>query len=116
MVQLGCLNDDEAWTLFENKAGLDDFSDDSIKILANQIVKKCSGLPIAIVPLVSALKGKSYHEWLAAYPRLEGRRLIEIEDVNERNAYKCLEASFVYLKYKETKTSFLFCSLFPRGL
>ncbi|KAB2032512.1 hypothetical protein ES319_D05G379500v1 [Gossypium barbadense] len=102
VVQLGCLNDDEAWTLFEKKAGLDDFSDDSIKILANQIVKKCRGLPIAIVPLGSALKGKTHHEWQAAYRRLKDSRLTEIEDVNEENAYNM-----------ETKTCFLLCSLFP---
>ncbi|XP_052485997.1 disease resistance protein At4g27190-like [Gossypium raimondii] len=113
VVQLDCLNDDEAWTLFEKKAGLDDFSDDSIKILANQIVKKCGGLPIAIVPLGSALKGKTHHEWQAAYRRLKDRRLTEIEDVNEENAYVCLEASFDYLKNMETKTCFLLCSLFP---
>ncbi|KAK8358807.1 hypothetical protein V6Z11_A04G049100, partial [Gossypium hirsutum] len=91
VVQLDCLDNDEAWTLFEKKAGL----------------------PIAIVPLGIALKGKSYNEWQATYRRLEGRRLTEIEDVNERNAYKCLEASFDYFKYKETKTCFLLCSLFP---
>ncbi|TYI84776.1 hypothetical protein E1A91_D05G390500v1 [Gossypium mustelinum] len=113
VVQLGCLNDDEAWTLFEKKAGLDDFSDDSIKSLANQIVKKCGGLPIAIVPLGSALKGKTHHEWEAAYRRLKDRRLTEIEDINEENAYVCLEASFDYLKNMETKTCFLLCSLFP---
>ncbi|TYG71538.1 hypothetical protein ES288_D05G404900v1, partial [Gossypium darwinii] len=113
VVQLGCLNDDEAWTLFEKKTGLDDFSDDSIKILANQIVKKCEGLPIAIAPLGSALKGKTHHEWQAAYRRLKERRLTEIEDVNEENAYVCLEASFDYLKNMETKTCFLLCSLFP---
>ncbi|TYG71539.1 hypothetical protein ES288_D05G405000v1 [Gossypium darwinii] len=84
VAQLGCLNDDEAWTLFEKKAGLDDFSDDSIKILANQIVQ-----------------------------RFKDRRLTEIEDVNEENAYVCLEASFDYLKNMETKTCFLLCSLFP---
>ncbi|TYH21486.1 hypothetical protein ES288_A04G048100v1 [Gossypium darwinii] len=113
VVQLDCLDDDEAWTLFEKKAGLDDFSDDSIKILANQIAKKCRGLPIAIVPLGSALKGKTHHEWQAAYQRLKDRRLTEIEDVNEENAYVCLEASIDYLKNMETKTCFLLCSLFP---
>ncbi|KAA3453076.1 putative disease resistance protein [Gossypium australe] len=113
VVQLDCLDDDEAWTLFEKKASLDDFSDDSIKILANQVVKKCGGLPIAIVPLGSALKGKTHHEWKAAYRRLKDRRLTEIEDVNEENAYVCLEASFDYLKNMETKTCFLLCSIFP---
>ncbi|PPS12433.1 hypothetical protein GOBAR_AA08208 [Gossypium barbadense] len=113
MVQLDCLDDDEAWTLFEKKAGLNDFSDDSIKILANQIVTKCGGSPIAIVPLGSALKGKTHHEWQVANRRLKDRRLTEIEDVNEENAYVCLEASFDYLKNMETKTCFLLCSLFP---
>ncbi|MFQ6641108.1 hypothetical protein Gotur_016421 [Gossypium turneri] len=113
VVQLGFLNDDEAWTLFEKKAGLDDFSDNSIKILANQIVKKCGGLPIAIVPLGSALKGKTHHVWQAVYRRLKDRRLNKIEDVNEENANVCLEASFDYLKNMETKTCFLLCSLFP---
>ncbi|XP_052486013.1 disease resistance protein At4g27190-like [Gossypium raimondii] len=114
VVQLDCLDDDEAGTLFEKKAGLDDFSDDSIKILANQIVKKCGGLPIAIVPLASALKGKTNcHEWQVAYQRLEGRRLTEIEDVDERNAFVILKASFDYLKDLMTKTCFLLCSLFP---
>ncbi|XP_040967088.1 probable disease resistance protein At4g27220 [Gossypium hirsutum] len=112
VVQLGCLDDDEAWTLFEKKAGLDDFSDDSIRTPAKKIVKKCGGLPIAIVPLASALKGKTHHEWQAAYRRLKDRRLTEIEDVEE-NAYVCLEASFDYLKNMETKTCFLLCSLFP---
>ncbi|TYG71526.1 hypothetical protein ES288_D05G403700v1 [Gossypium darwinii] len=113
VVQLHCLDDDEAWTLFEKKAGLDDLSDDSIKTPAKKIVKKCGGLPIAIVPLASALKGKTHHEWQAAYRRLKDRRLTEIEDVNEENAYVCLEASFDYLKTMETKTCFLLCSLFP---
>ncbi|KAA3453079.1 putative disease resistance protein [Gossypium australe] len=113
VVQLGCLDDDEAWTLFEKKAGLDGFSDDSIKTPAKKIVKKCGGLPIAIVPLASALKGKTHHEWQAAWRRLKDRRLTEIEDVNEENAYVCLEASFDYLKNMETRTCFLLCSLFP---
>ncbi|TYI32312.1 hypothetical protein ES332_A04G051000v1 [Gossypium tomentosum] len=114
VVELDCLDDDEAWTLFEKKAGLDDFSDDSIKTPAKKIVKKCGGLPIAIVPLASALKGKTNcHEWQAAYRRLEGRRLTEIEDVDERNAYVILETSFDYLKDMMTKTCFLLCSLFP---
>ncbi|KAG8492261.1 hypothetical protein CXB51_009941 [Gossypium anomalum] len=113
VVQLDCLGDDEAWTLFKKKAGLNDFSDDSIKILANQIVKKCRGLPTVIVLLGSALKGKTHHEWQVTNRRLKDLRLTEIEDGNEENAYVCLEASFDYLKNMETKRCFLLCSLFP---
>ncbi|KAK8643762.1 hypothetical protein V6N13_013041 [Hibiscus sabdariffa] len=92
---------------------LSESSNDDIQKLAKQIIKKCQGLSIAIVTLGSALKGKSYHGWEAAYRRLKNRRLTEIEDFNEENAYLCLEASFDYLKNMETKICFLLCSLFP---
>ncbi|KAK8626115.1 hypothetical protein V6N13_133767 [Hibiscus sabdariffa] len=113
VVPLGCLDGHEAWTLFAMKAGLNDSSDDAIQKLAKQIIKKCRGLSIAIVTLGSSLKGKSYHGWEAAYLRLKNHRLTEIEDVNEENAYLCLEVSFDYLKNMETKLYFLLCSLFP---
>ncbi|TYH21648.1 hypothetical protein ES288_A04G062000v1 [Gossypium darwinii] len=116
VVQLGCLDGDEAWTLFvlfAMKASLNGSVDDAIRKVATKIIRKCQGLPIAIVPLGSALKGKSCHEWKTAYRRLKDRRLTEIEDVNEENAYLCLEASFDYLKGMETKTCFLLCSLYP---
>ncbi|KAB2032340.1 hypothetical protein ES319_D05G366400v1 [Gossypium barbadense] len=113
VVQLGCLDGDEAWNLFATKASLNGSADDAIRKVATKIIRKCQGLPIAIVSLGSALKGKSCHEWKAAYRRLKGRRLTEIEDVNEENAYLCLEASFDYLKGMETKTCFLLCSLYP---
>ncbi|XP_016685771.2 disease resistance protein At4g27190 [Gossypium hirsutum] len=113
VVQLGCLDGDEAWNLFATKASLNGSADDAIRKVATKIIRKCQGLPIAIVSLGSALKGKSCHEWKAAYRRLKDRRLTEIEDVNEENAYLCLEASFEYLKGMETKTCFLLCSLYP---
>ncbi|TYI84629.1 hypothetical protein E1A91_D05G378300v1 [Gossypium mustelinum] len=113
VVPLGCLDGDEAWNLFATKASLNGSADDAIRKVATKIIRKCQGLPIAIVSLGSALKGKSCHEWKAAYRRLKDRRLTEIEDVNEENAYLCLEASFDYLKGMETKTCFLLCSLYP---
>ncbi|KAH1063680.1 hypothetical protein J1N35_028667 [Gossypium stocksii] len=96
------------------KASLNGSADDAIRKVATKIIRKCQGLPIAIVSLGSALKGKSCHEWKATYWRLKDRRLTEIEDVNEKNAYLCLEASFDYLKGMETKTCFLLCSLYPK--
>ncbi|XP_022753653.1 probable disease resistance protein At4g27220 [Durio zibethinus] len=111
-ILLGCLNDHEAWTLFNAKAGLND-SSNVIKHVASKVIKKCKGLPIAIVTLGSALKGKNLHRWEAAYRRLENRRLDDIEDIDEKNAYLVLEVSFDYLNDKETKMCFLLCSLFP---
>ncbi|XWS10056.1 hypothetical protein CRYUN_Cryun39dG0043100 [Craigia yunnanensis] len=112
-VQLGVLDDQEAWALFEKKAGLQN-SDDAIKKVAGQIVKKCKGLPIAIVTMGSALKGNTnHHRWEATYRRLKKRTLADIEDIDQENAYLCLEVSFDYLKDMKTKKCFLLCSLFP---
>ncbi|XP_022728547.1 probable disease resistance protein At4g27220 [Durio zibethinus] len=35
--------------------------------------------------------GKNLHRWEAAYRRLENRRLVDIEDIDEKNAYLVLE-------------------------
>ncbi|XP_022753325.1 disease resistance protein At4g27190-like isoform X3 [Durio zibethinus] len=112
-IPLGCLEDNEARALFNAKAGLSDSSVASIKDVATKVIKKCQGLPIAIVTLASALKGKNLHRWEAAYRRLNNRRLDDIEDIDEKNAYLVLEVSFDYLNDKETKMCFLLCSLFP---
>ncbi|XP_022753329.1 disease resistance protein At4g27190-like [Durio zibethinus] len=112
-IQLGFLDDHEAWILFATKAGLNDSSDDAIKNVATKIIKKCKGLPIAIVTLATALKGKNHRRWKAAYRRLKNHRLGDIEDIDQQNAYLCLEVSFDYLKDTETKMCFLLCSLFP---
>ncbi|XWS10058.1 hypothetical protein CRYUN_Cryun39dG0043400 [Craigia yunnanensis] len=112
-VPLGCLDEQEAWALFEKKASLEN-SDDAIKKVAGQIVQKCKGLPIAIVTMGSALKGNTNPDtWEATYRRLKNRRLAVIEDIDQENAYVCLEWSFDYLKDMGTKKCFLLCSLFP---
>ncbi|XWS10061.1 hypothetical protein CRYUN_Cryun39dG0043500 [Craigia yunnanensis] len=112
-IPLGCLDEQEAWALFEKKASLEN-SDDAIKKVAGQIVQKCKGLPIAIVTMGSALKGNTNSDtWEATYRRLKNRRLAVIEDIDQENAYVCLEWSFDYLKDMGTKKCFLLCSLFP---
>ncbi|PPR88661.1 hypothetical protein GOBAR_AA32026 [Gossypium barbadense] len=57
VVQLGCLDGHEAWNLFAMKASLNGSADDAIRKVATKIIRKCQGLPIAIVSLGSALKG-----------------------------------------------------------
>ncbi|XVF78692.1 hypothetical protein PTKIN_Ptkin14bG0155900 [Pterospermum kingtungense] len=111
-VKLGCLDDEEAWALFDKKARLEN-SDDAIKKVARQIVQKCEGLPIALVTLGSALKGNTNcHRWEATYRRLIERRLDDIQGIDQ-NVYRCLEVSFDYLNDLESKMCFLLCSLFP---
>ncbi|XVF78689.1 hypothetical protein PTKIN_Ptkin14bG0155600 [Pterospermum kingtungense] len=86
--KLGCLDDQEAWALFEKKAGLENSDEVDIKEVVGQIVKKCDGLPIAIVTLESALRGNTNCDrWKAMYRRLKERRLDDIQGI-EQNAYR----------------------------
>ncbi|MBA0734524.1 hypothetical protein Gogos_018426, partial [Gossypium gossypioides] len=67
-VQVNVLEDDEAWTLFEMNAGLKK-ADSRVIGEAKKIAKECKGLPLAIVTLARALKGKA----LDSYEHLEDK-------------------------------------------
>ncbi|TYI96108.1 hypothetical protein E1A91_D01G047100v1 [Gossypium mustelinum] len=57
-IQLKVLEDGEAWTLFEMNAGIKK-ADSRVIGEAKKIAKECKGLPLAIVTLAKALKGKA---------------------------------------------------------
>ncbi|XVF79129.1 hypothetical protein PTKIN_Ptkin14bG0194900 [Pterospermum kingtungense] len=118
-VSLDVLEKDEAWTLFKEKASLDENKDDAkiIKV-AKKVTKKCKGLPVAIVTLASALKdAKTVEEWEVARKKLESSKLMEIYNIEgeeEKKAYMCLKMSYDYLKKDTIKRCFLLCALYPQ--
>ncbi|MBA0776065.1 hypothetical protein Gotri_011120 [Gossypium trilobum] len=49
--------------------------------VAKGVAKECGGLPLAIVPLARALRGKTLNGWKLAYHKISSSRLMDIEDV-----------------------------------
>ncbi|KAK8314979.1 hypothetical protein V6Z11_D01G207200 [Gossypium hirsutum] len=102
IVHVNVLEDDEAWTLFEMNANLKK-ADSRVIGEAKKIAKECKGLPLAIVTLARALKGKALDRWKDARKKLE----------RKKNAYISLMISYEHLEDKMAQTCFLLCALYP---
>ncbi|KAG5255215.1 disease resistance protein [Salix suchowensis] len=112
-VLLRILSENEAWALFKINAGLRD-EDFNLNTMANKVARECQGLPIALVTVGRALRGKSVIEWEVASTELKNSEFQHMEqNGEEKNAYACLKLSYDYLKHEKTKLCFLLCCLFP---
>ncbi|KAF3619594.1 putative disease resistance protein-like isoform X2 [Capsicum annuum] len=100
----------EAWVLFSQKSS---YSADnpSLPEVAKDVANECKGLPLAIVTVAGALKGKATPSWEAA--------LKQLQDAEPRNiygmdieVYKHLKLSYDFLESHKVRYLFLLCSLF----
>ena len=107
------LNEEEAWSLFKRTAG-DCVESPSLQSIAINIVKKCDGLPVAIVTIANALKKESPPVWENALEELRRSAPTNIRGVS-KNVYSCLELSYKHLEGDEVKSLFLLCSLLGVG-
>ncbi|XP_068462034.1 putative disease resistance protein At4g10780 isoform X2 [Phaseolus vulgaris] len=111
-IYLPTLTDEEAWTLFQNKALIFEDTPDALKHMGRLISNECKGLPVAIAAVASSLKGKSETVWSVALNKLRSSKPINIER-GLNDPYKCLQLSYDNLDTKEAKSLFLLCSVFP---
>ena len=86
--------------------------------IATEVVKKCEGLPVAIVTIAKALKGESVGVWRNALEELRSSTSTNIRGVS-KTVYSCLELSYNYLSNKysndDAKSVFLLCGLLGDG-
>jgi len=111
-IYLPILTDEEAWSLFQNKANISEDTPKAIKNLAKAISNECKGLPVVISTVASSLKAKEEVIWSVALNRLRSSKPINIEK-GLQDPYKCLQLSYDNLDMKEAKSLFLLCSVFP---
>ncbi|XP_057485683.1 disease resistance protein At4g27190-like [Actinidia eriantha] len=106
------LPEKEAWEMFNLKVGNVAMSP-TIRQHAEEIVKKCGGLPLALKVVGGALrKVKNENVWWQFLRDLKSPAEALIEDINEE-VYKSLKVSYDYLTDIEKKNCLLFCGLYP---
>ncbi|CAL5351723.1 unnamed protein product [Camellia sinensis] len=113
--KVGVLHEEEAWSLLKEMAGISDKGTShptNLQLTQMAVAKECGGLPIAIVTVGRALKGKGKPSWGSALEQLQKSIVNNIKGVYEK-VFKSLELSYNFLESKEAKKCFLLCSLYP---
>ncbi|XP_077214021.1 putative disease resistance protein At4g27220 [Tasmannia lanceolata] len=109
-IEVQGLPEQDSWNLFKEKAEV--VETDELQSLAREVAKECKGLPLAIVTVARALKGKGSSIWANALEELKQSSARNIEGV-EKEVYSRLELSYNYIESEEAKLCFLFCCVFP---
>ncbi|KAH7662136.1 P-loop containing nucleoside triphosphate hydrolase protein [Dioscorea alata] len=110
IIELKTLLDEESWDLFKSRAG--DAVDSLMRReLTQNIVKECATMPLALVVLGEALKGKSPKIWGAL---LMGLIMSEVDlpGVSKQD-FKSIQLSFDFLESEAAKSCFFHCCLYP---
>ncbi|KAM3288800.1 disease resistance protein SUMM2-like isoform X1 [Capsicum chacoense] len=110
IVDVEILSEKEAWILFREKAG-NSADDSSLSEVAQKVAKECKGLPLAIVTVAGALKGKIKASWEDALVELQKAAPKNIRGVLA-DVYQPLKISYNHLESDEARYVFLLCSLF----
>ncbi|GMJ13630.1 hypothetical protein like AT3G14470 [Hibiscus trionum] len=109
--RLGCLTDDDSWSLFKQKAfgmGTNE-GNANLEMIGRQIVRRCGGVPLAIKAIGSMLRFKSQEsEWL----HVRDSEMWNLEDEASR-ILAVLRLSYEHLP-SYMRQCFSFCSIFPK--
>ncbi|KAG7940941.1 hypothetical protein I3843_16G012300 [Carya illinoinensis] len=109
---IGILYEEEAWSLFRKMTG-DCIDTPNLIPIAQQVVKECAGLPLAIAVVGSALRNKRVEiEWEDALQQLKMSIPENITGMDLK-LYSRIEFSYNYLRSGEAKSCFLLCCLYP---
>ncbi|XP_039139711.1 disease resistance protein RPS2-like [Dioscorea cayenensis subsp. rotundata] len=112
-IKMECLDDNAAWSLFKEKAGKELIaSDKQIQRHAEDITKKCAGLPLALVTVGKAMSTKKTPgEWEYVATMMRKSKYHNILGMKESNFFPILKISYDSLESDYLRQCFLYCSL-----
>ncbi|KAH7843524.1 hypothetical protein Vadar_017675 [Vaccinium darrowii] len=87
-------------------------SHDPLHEIAKAVCRECRGLPVAVLAVGAALKGKRTHAWKSSLDKLKKSMLNTIDDIDPK-LFTSLRLSYDYLESTDAKSCFLLCCLFP---
>ncbi|KAH9687096.1 Disease resistance protein [Citrus sinensis] len=111
--QIDALPPKEALQLFEKIVG-DSTKISTFQSIANEIVERCGGLPVALSTVANALKTKEPDFWKDALNQLRRSDAREIHGM-QANVYTSIKLSYDFLESEEAKSLFLLCGLYSEG-
>ncbi|KAG8635211.1 hypothetical protein MANES_16G008700v8 [Manihot esculenta] len=111
VIPINILSEKESWVLLKKNAGAE-IESLTLNSFAKDILRECGGLPIALVTVGRAMRGRDPDEWQEAVRELRKSQPETIEGMDE-DVYRCLQFSYTYLKDKKAKKVFKLCCLFP---
>ncbi|XVF57354.1 hypothetical protein PTKIN_Ptkin06aG0198500 [Pterospermum kingtungense] len=114
-VEISLVKEEEAWDLFQEMAAGSNFENPKLPSEATKVVKRCAGLPLAIVTVAKALKNKDLHEWRDACRQLQRPSPTNFTGV-PGPLYAAIELSYNHLENEELKQTFLLSCLLGYGV
>ncbi|XP_043725918.1 disease resistance protein At4g27190-like [Telopea speciosissima] len=112
-IKVEVLSEEEAWNLFREKVGNVVVDSQDIREIASKVVRKCQGLPLAIIVIGGSLRNKNeLSEWRNALKELSSNKYEIIDDMEE-SVFRKLKFSYDCLRSNNIKKCFLYCALYP---
>lgn len=110
--KVNVLSEKEAWDMFHSTVG-DVAMSPTIKLLAEEIVRKCGGLPLALKIVSLALrKVENVSVWKNFIREWKSPATSFIKDGNGE-VFHLLKVSYDQIEDTEKRNCFLYCGLFP---
>nr|XP_027064045.1 putative disease resistance protein RGA3 [Coffea arabica] len=107
--KLGKLSDDDCWSILTRKASKNGELPQELIVMKQQILRRCSGLPLAASVLGGLLRVTREDEWLS----IVKKKLLTIKE-DGNSVQQILKLSFDNLPTSSIKTCFTYCSVFPK--